>query len=221
MAIERDGVLHPLEVKRSVNPSSERNGAFNLLDKASVPRGNGAVLCISLTVGHQFCKRYCSNLDHLTTLWCRAIHLLGVLHFIYKKQYIKLTLCQPFRPILWMRGKIICFDQDKLRWIECSCLGIYFERFAVLWLGDELQSVSFICHDAITGNAYNPVGHQRAILLFLRHFQYLPHGILIGKGIENIVPKTPALQQCIIFQFLRITINDYVISGFIMCNCFI
>lgn len=46
MVIESDGMLHPLEIKRSVNPGSELISAFNLLDKASVPRGNGAILCM-------------------------------------------------------------------------------------------------------------------------------------------------------------------------------
>ena len=46
MVIESDGMLHPLEIKRSVNPCSELISAFNLLDKASVPRGNGAILCM-------------------------------------------------------------------------------------------------------------------------------------------------------------------------------
>ncbi|MDD6237115.1 MAG: ATP-binding protein [Clostridiales bacterium] len=46
MVIESDGMLHPLEIKRSVNPGSELLTAFNLLDKASVPRGNGAILCM-------------------------------------------------------------------------------------------------------------------------------------------------------------------------------
>ena len=46
MVIESDGMLHPLEIKRSVNPGSELIGAFHLLDKASVPRGNGAILCM-------------------------------------------------------------------------------------------------------------------------------------------------------------------------------
>ena len=39
-------MLHPLEIKRSVNPGSELLNAFNLLDKASVPRGTGAILCM-------------------------------------------------------------------------------------------------------------------------------------------------------------------------------
>ncbi len=46
MVIESDGMLHPLEIKRSVNPGKELVSAFDLLNKASVPRGNGAVLCM-------------------------------------------------------------------------------------------------------------------------------------------------------------------------------
>ena len=46
LVLESDGQLHPLEVKRSVNPGSELIGAFSLLDKGSVPRGTGAVLCM-------------------------------------------------------------------------------------------------------------------------------------------------------------------------------
>lgn len=46
MVIESNGALHPMEIKRSVNPGSELIGAFYLLDKASVPRGKGAILCM-------------------------------------------------------------------------------------------------------------------------------------------------------------------------------
>ena len=46
MVIESDGKLHPLEIKRSVNPGKELIGAFTHLAKASVPRGNGALLCM-------------------------------------------------------------------------------------------------------------------------------------------------------------------------------
>lgn len=48
MVIESDGKLHPLEIKRSVNPGNELIGAFAHIDKASVPRGNGAILCMRL-----------------------------------------------------------------------------------------------------------------------------------------------------------------------------
>lgn len=46
MIMESDGMLHPLEIKRSVNPASELIGAFSILDKGSVPRGKGAVICM-------------------------------------------------------------------------------------------------------------------------------------------------------------------------------
>lgn len=46
LIIESDGILHPLEIKRSVNPGSELVGAFHVLDKGTVPRGKGAVLCM-------------------------------------------------------------------------------------------------------------------------------------------------------------------------------
>ena len=46
MVIESDGELHPLEIKRSANPSSDIVKAFEILDKGSVPRGTGAVICM-------------------------------------------------------------------------------------------------------------------------------------------------------------------------------
>ena len=46
MVLESDGLLHPLEVKRSVNPGNELIGAFDILNKGSVPRGTGALLCM-------------------------------------------------------------------------------------------------------------------------------------------------------------------------------
>lgn len=46
MVMESDGVLHPFEIKRSINPSAELFSAFRILDKGSVPRGNGAVICM-------------------------------------------------------------------------------------------------------------------------------------------------------------------------------
>lgn len=46
MVIESDDMLHPLDIKRSVNPGSELISTFNLLNKASVPRGTGAILCM-------------------------------------------------------------------------------------------------------------------------------------------------------------------------------
>lgn len=46
LVIESDGELHPLEVKRSVNPGTELTRAFRILDSGSVPRGVGAILCM-------------------------------------------------------------------------------------------------------------------------------------------------------------------------------
>ena len=50
MVIESDGMLHPLEIKRSVNPGGQLINTFNLLDKASIPRGTGAILCMRPTL---------------------------------------------------------------------------------------------------------------------------------------------------------------------------
>lgn len=46
MILESDGKLHPLEIKRSVNPGTELVNAFKVLDKATVPRGKGAIVCM-------------------------------------------------------------------------------------------------------------------------------------------------------------------------------
>lgn len=46
MVMESDGELHPIEIKRSVNPPSELISAFSVLDKGSVPRGKGVIICM-------------------------------------------------------------------------------------------------------------------------------------------------------------------------------
>ena len=46
MVIEANGELHPLEIKKSTNPGTELASAFKVLDKGSVPRGTGAILCL-------------------------------------------------------------------------------------------------------------------------------------------------------------------------------
>ena len=46
MVIEADDELHPLEIKKSTNPGTELASAFKVLDKGSVPRGAGAILCL-------------------------------------------------------------------------------------------------------------------------------------------------------------------------------
>lgn len=46
VVVEADGELHPLEIKKSTNPGTELASAFKVLDKGSVPRGTGAILCL-------------------------------------------------------------------------------------------------------------------------------------------------------------------------------
>ena len=46
VVLEADGELHPLEIKKSANPGTELVSAFKVLDKGSIPRGTGAVLCL-------------------------------------------------------------------------------------------------------------------------------------------------------------------------------
>ena len=50
MVFESDGEIHPLEIKKSTNPGTEIASAFKVLDKSSVPRGTGAVLCLRETL---------------------------------------------------------------------------------------------------------------------------------------------------------------------------
>ena len=45
MIIERNGRVHPIEIKRTANPGSELIKAFEILDKGPLERGNGAILC--------------------------------------------------------------------------------------------------------------------------------------------------------------------------------
>ena len=46
LVIESDGETHPIEIKKSSAPGSELAGAFRILDKGSLPRGAGAILCL-------------------------------------------------------------------------------------------------------------------------------------------------------------------------------
>jgi len=44
--LEHDGVLNPIEIKKTTNPGTELIKVFSLLDKSSTPRSKGAVLCM-------------------------------------------------------------------------------------------------------------------------------------------------------------------------------
>lgn len=49
--LEHDGILNPVEIKKTSNPGTELTKVFSLLDKASVPRGKGAVICMKPRLG--------------------------------------------------------------------------------------------------------------------------------------------------------------------------
>lgn len=46
IVIEHDGVLNPIEIKKTSNPGSELIKVFDLLDRSSTPREKGAILCM-------------------------------------------------------------------------------------------------------------------------------------------------------------------------------
>lgn len=46
IVLESGGVLHPMEIKRTANPGSALLQPFQLLDRASLPRGSSAILCM-------------------------------------------------------------------------------------------------------------------------------------------------------------------------------
>lgn len=46
LVLESDGMLHPIEIKRTASPGTELIRPFKLLDKASAPRGKGAIICM-------------------------------------------------------------------------------------------------------------------------------------------------------------------------------
>ncbi len=47
IVIEQDGKILPVEIKKSASPASQLTGVFKLLDKSSLIRGTGAVLCMA------------------------------------------------------------------------------------------------------------------------------------------------------------------------------
>jgi len=44
--LEHDGVLNPIEIKKTSNPGIELTKVFDLLDKSSTPRSKGAIICM-------------------------------------------------------------------------------------------------------------------------------------------------------------------------------
>lgn len=51
MVLESDGQLHPIEIKKTATPRTSMASAFRTLDKGSVPRGEGAIVCMAETLG--------------------------------------------------------------------------------------------------------------------------------------------------------------------------
>lgn len=49
--LEHDGVLNPIEIKKTSNPGTELTKVFWLLDKASTLRSKGAVICMKPQLG--------------------------------------------------------------------------------------------------------------------------------------------------------------------------
>ncbi len=44
--VELNGYIHPLEIKKSASPNRKEVKKYELLDKASIPRGNGGIVCM-------------------------------------------------------------------------------------------------------------------------------------------------------------------------------
>ena len=51
IVLEHDGVLNPIEIKKTSNPGTELIKVFGLLDKSSTPRAKGAVICMKPGLG--------------------------------------------------------------------------------------------------------------------------------------------------------------------------
>ena len=51
LLIESDGVLFPIEIKRTATPEKKLTRAFDVIDKSSLLRGTGAVLCMAERLG--------------------------------------------------------------------------------------------------------------------------------------------------------------------------
>ncbi len=51
IVLEHDGVLNPIEIKKTSNPGTELTKVFELLDKSSTPRSKGAIICMKPGLG--------------------------------------------------------------------------------------------------------------------------------------------------------------------------
>lgn len=51
VALESDGELHPVEIKRNANPAPGLTGSFSALDRGSTPCRAGVVVCMASRPG--------------------------------------------------------------------------------------------------------------------------------------------------------------------------
>ena len=51
LVVERDGHLHPIEIKKTGTPKFAMTASFRFLDKAPLPRGTGAIVCMAESIG--------------------------------------------------------------------------------------------------------------------------------------------------------------------------
>lgn len=51
IVLEHDGVLNPIEIKKTSKPGTELIKVFDLLDKSSTPRFKGVIICMKPKLG--------------------------------------------------------------------------------------------------------------------------------------------------------------------------
>ncbi len=51
LILEHDGIVNPIEIKRTANPGTELTKPFALLDHAPIQRGPGAIICMKPDLG--------------------------------------------------------------------------------------------------------------------------------------------------------------------------
>ena len=51
LLMENDGMLFPIEIKKTANPEKKLTRVFNVIEKSSLQRGTGAVLCMAERLG--------------------------------------------------------------------------------------------------------------------------------------------------------------------------
>jgi len=47
LLIEQDGLLYPIEIKKSANPGTRAISSFSTLQKSGIPMGRGALVCLA------------------------------------------------------------------------------------------------------------------------------------------------------------------------------